>query len=138
MLDPADLQVGQDYETVLVDDLSRTQLVMYAGASGDYNPLHTDEIYATQVGGYRTVFAHGMLTMGMAGRMLADLVGADALLTFGGRFRAQVWPGDTLTAVATVVAVSEQDGSLELDVNVRNAVGEQVFTGYATARCALP
>ena len=51
----------------LVDDLTRTQIVQYAGASGDYNPLHTDEKFATEVAGYPRVFAHGMLTMGMTG-----------------------------------------------------------------------
>ena len=62
------LNIGDSYEEVVVDDLTRTQLVMYAGASGDYNPLHTDEIYTTQIAGYQTVFAHGMLPMGLTGK----------------------------------------------------------------------
>jgi acyl dehydratase len=136
MLNAADLQVGQEFSAVVVEDLTRTQLVMYAGASGDYNPLHTDEVYATQVAGYRTVFAHGMLTMGMAGRMITDLVGVDTLLAYGGRFRSQVWPGDTLTATATVTAVDTDGGIVELDLAVRNGTGETVFSGYARARCA--
>ena len=66
------LTVGDVHTARLVDDLSRTQIVQYAGASGDYNPLHTDEIFTTQVAGYPSVFAHGMLTMGMTGKMLTD------------------------------------------------------------------
>ena len=82
-LSASKLNVGDTYEEVVVDDLTRTQLVMYAGASGDYNPLHTDEIYTTEVAGYPTVFAHGMLTMGLTGKMLTNYVGDGRLTKFG-------------------------------------------------------
>ena len=97
-LKASELNKGDSHEEVVVSDLSRTQIVQYAGASGDYNPLHTDEIFAKEIGGYPTVFAHGMLTMGMTGRMLTNYVGDGTLTKYGVRFKAQVWPGDTLTA----------------------------------------
>lgn len=127
---------GTTFSAVVVEDLKRTQIVQYAGASGDYNPIHTDEIFATQVAGYPSVFAHGMLTMGLTGRMLTDLVGDDRLLTFGGRFKAQVWPGDDLTTTATVERVDDVDGQpvVELAVSTANQVGTEVFGGYARAR----
>src|ERR671917_107569 len=106
-LHASELTVGQTFSAVVAEDLTRTQIVQYAGASGDYNPLHTDEVFATQVAGYPSVFAHGMLTMGCTGRMLTDLVGDGRLLSFGGRFTSQVWPGDDLTTTATVEAVGE-------------------------------
>ena len=84
----------------MVEDLKRTQIVQYAGASGDYNPLHTDEMFTTEVAGYPSVFAHGMLTMGMTGRMVTDWFGVEALKNYGVRFVKQVFPGDTLTATA--------------------------------------
>ncbi|HEV3328369.1 MAG TPA: MaoC/PaaZ C-terminal domain-containing protein [Acidimicrobiales bacterium] len=130
------LAVGDVHEAVVVDNLTRTQIVQYAGASGDYNPLHTDEVFATQVAGYPSVFAHGMLTMGMTGRMLTDYVGDGRLLRFGGRFTAQVWPGDTLTATATVTSLEVREGvaTVDLDVATKNQDGVDVFTGTASAR----
>ena len=119
----------------MVENLTRTQIVQYAGASGDYNPIHTDEVFATQVAGYPSVFAHGMLTMGMTGRMLTDLVGDGRLLRFGGRFTSQVFPGDDLTTTATVEAVHEGDEpSVELKVSTANQDGVEVFSGQAAAR----
>ena len=79
MINVNDIKVGDAFEEVIVDNLTRTQIVQYAGVSGDYNPLHTDEIFTTQVAGYPSVFAHGMLTMGMTGKMLTNLVGDDNL-----------------------------------------------------------
>jgi len=75
-----------------------------------------------------------MLTMGMAGRMLTDYVGDGRLLTFGGRFKAQVWPGDRLTATATVRELRPDEASVHLDVAVTNDDGLEVFAGYASAR----
>jgi acyl dehydratase len=128
-----DREGGADrIEAVLVENLSRTQIVQYAGASGDYNPLHTDEVYATGSAGYRGVFAHGMLTMGMTGRLLTDTVGDGRLLSFGGRFTAQVWPGDTLTAVATR-AEDPATNTVSLRVVTSNQDGVAVFVGDARA-----
>ena len=90
------LKVGDTHSERVVENLSRTQIVQYAGASGDYNPLHTDEVYTTQIAGYPSVFAHGMLTMGLTGKMLTNYVGDGTLTKFGVRFTNQVWPGDTL------------------------------------------
>ena len=131
----SDAKVGETHEQVLVEDLTRTQIVMYAGASGDYNPVHSDATFATEVAGYPGVFAHGMLTMGMTGRAVTDLVGADRLRQYGGRFKSQVWPGDTLTAKVTVEAVREEDGEhlADLTVVTTNQNGEEVFAGTATA-----
>ena len=106
----ATLEVGETRELELVDDLSRTQIVMYAGVSGDYNPLQSDELYAREIAGSPGVFAHGMLTMGMTGRVVTDWFGADCVATFGVRFVRQVWPGDSLVARATIERISTDDG----------------------------
>jgi acyl dehydratase len=132
----SDLKVGDGHEEVVVEDLKRTQIVMYAGASGDYNPIHSDEVFATKVAGYPSIFAHGMLTMGMTGKMLTHYVGHGRLTRFGVRFVSQVWPGDTLTARATVAAVREQDGQhfVDLTLSTVNQDGREVAAGSASAR----
>ncbi|MHB8464683.1 MAG: MaoC/PaaZ C-terminal domain-containing protein [Acidimicrobiales bacterium] len=135
---PVSVTVGESRSMVVVDNLTRTQIVMYAGASGDYNPLHTDEVYATQVAGYPSIFAHGMLSMGATGRLLTDWFGDGRLTRYGVRFVNQVWPGDTLTATATVEAVREEDGVRVADVSVAttNQDGNTVVSGTATVRLA--
>lgn len=99
---PDALIPGSEHAAVVVENLSRAQIVQYAGVSGDCSPQHVDEEYARRVGGYPTVFAHGMLTMAAAGRLVTDLVGDGKTVTFGMRFLGQVWPGDSLTARARV------------------------------------
>ena len=129
------LKVGDTREAVLVENLTRTQIVMYAGASGDFNPIHHDETFATKAAGYPSVFAHGMLTMGMTGRLLTDWLGDGVLREYGVRFVKQVWPGDSLTAKGTVTAVGE-DGSVSIEVVTTNQKGEPVVAG--SARAMLP
>ena len=135
-LKAADVKPGEAYSRVVAENLSRTQIVQYAGASGDYNPLHTDEPFAREAAGYPGVFAHGMLTMGLTGRMLTDWVGDGRLRDYGVRFTAQVWPGDTLTATATIREVTELDGAplAVIDIVTTNQHGAPVVTGTATAR----
>jgi len=126
------VKAGDVVETVLVEDLKRTTIVQYAGASGDYNPLHSDEVFTTKVAGYPSVFAHGMLTMGMTGRLVTDLVGAANVTSFGGRFTSQVFPGDTLTGKLVVDSV---DGDVaQMSVTTSNQDGVVVFAGKATGK----
>ncbi|MDE0226415.1 MAG: MaoC/PaaZ C-terminal domain-containing protein [Gammaproteobacteria bacterium] len=131
-LKAVDLRVGDTHTERLVEDLTRTQIVQYAGASGDFNPVHTDEVFAREVAGYPTIFAHGMLTMGMTGRMLTDYVGDGRLTKFGARFTSQVWPGDTLEATLTVTGVA--DDLVELAVSTVNQDGVEVLKATAQAR----
>jgi acyl dehydratase len=127
-------EVGHNTRVTLVEDLKRTQIVQYAGASGDYNPLHTDERYAVAVGGFPGVFAHGMLTAGMTARAVQQLFSGDFVARFGGRFMAQVWPGDTLVAEIEVTEVDAEESRTrrEVAVTTRNQEGTVVYTATAT------
>ena len=137
-LDTSEIKVGDSYSEMIVEDLTRTQIVQYAGASGDYNPVHSDEKFVTEVAGYPTVFAHGMLTMGMTRRMLTNYVGDGQLTYYGVRFVNQVWPGDTLTARAEIAAIREENGEtlVDLAISTTNQDENFVLTGNATARAA--
>ena len=130
------LKIGDNHSECVVENLSRTQIVQYAGVSGDYNPLHSDEVYTTKIAGYPSVFAHGMLTMGLTSKMLTNYVGDGRLTKFGVRFTNQVWPGDTLQSTATVESLREEGGEhyVDLKLSTVNQDGKEVVSGSATAR----
>ncbi|HEX6031160.1 MAG TPA: MaoC/PaaZ C-terminal domain-containing protein [Tepidiformaceae bacterium] len=125
------LKVGDTHEEVVVENISRTHITKYAGASGDFNPLHHDDTVAQNLAGYPSVFAHGMLSMGLTGTMLTNWLGKGKLKKYGVRFTKQVWPGDTLTAKGEVTAVD--NGVATIRLITRNQNGESVVEGEAVA-----
>jgi acyl dehydratase len=126
----AAIAVGDTAPPLVVENLTRTNFVRYAGASGDFNPMHHDDTIAAQVGN-PSVFGHGMLTAGLMARVVKDWLGPEALRRIQVRFAKQVWPGETLTFTATVTAV--HDDTVDLDLQAANADGELKLTGTATA-----
>jgi acyl dehydratase len=114
--------------------LSRTDLVIYAGASGDYNPMHHDEVKA-QKAKLPSVFGHGMLSMGILGTALTDFVGIDNLRHYSVRFVKQTWPGETLRTKIVVKGTREEGGEtlVDLDCTLENTDGEPKVAGEATA-----
>ncbi|CAG0983319.1 3-hydroxybutyryl-CoA dehydratase [Myxococcaceae bacterium] len=130
-----DLKLEETREAVVVESLTRTQIVQYAAGSGDFNPIHHDETFATKAAGYPSVFAHGMLTMGLTGRLLTDWLGDGVLRSFGVRFVRQVWPGDSLKATGRVTRLEPGagEGLVEIELVTSNQKGEPVVTGSATA-----
>jgi len=106
--------------------LTRTMFVKYAGASGDFNPMHHDDTIATQVGN-PSVFGHGMLSMGLAARVLKDWFGPEALRRLQVRFAKQV-----------VTGKREEGGEqlVDLEFTVLNQDGVTAVTGAATAAVA--
>jgi acyl dehydratase len=118
-------------------ELTRTDLVMYAGASGDFNPMHHDEV-AAQGAGLPSVFGHGMFTMGLLGKALTDYVGVGNLKNYKVRFTKQTWPGEKLTTKIRVAKKYEQGGEhrVDLECEVVNQDGEAKVSGVAVA--ALP
>ena len=123
-----------DQRTEEFPALTRTMFVRYAGASGDFNPMHHDDTIATQVGN-PSVFGHGMLSMGLAARVVKDWFGPEAIRRLQVRFAKQVWPGDVLTCTAVVTGKREEGGEhlVDLELTVANQNGEQAVAGAATA-----
>jgi acyl dehydratase len=114
--------------------LTRTDLVMYAGASGDYNPMHHDEVQA-QAAGQPSVFGHGMFSMGFLGTAITDYVGVGNVRRFQVRFAKQTWPDEELrtTIVVTGKRTEGPDHLVDMDVRLLNADGEEKVVGEATA-----
>ncbi|MCW2546061.1 MAG: putative dehydrogenase [Mycobacterium sp.] len=125
------MRVGETFTSVVAVDINRTHLVMYAAASGDFHPVHHDDLVA-QAMGFPSVFAHGMLTMGLTGRHIEEVVGRGTLMRYSAQLVAQVWPGDTLTSTISVRSV--EDGVAELTLRTANQDGVGVLRGDAAAR----
>jgi acyl dehydratase len=125
-----DVAVG-DTAPPTAHPLTRTDLVMYAGASGDFNPVHHDEV-AARAAGLPSVFGHGMYTAGLLATAVTDYVGVGTLRSYRVRFTRQTWPGEVLT---TQVAVREKRAGNEivLDCAVVNEHGETKIRGEAVA-----
>jgi acyl dehydratase len=118
-------------------ELTRTDLVMYAGASGDFNPMHHDEVKA-KAAGLPSVFGHGMFSAGLLGKAITDYVGIGNLRRYKVRFVKQTWPGEEFVTRVVVRAKRKDDGDnlVDLDCALTNAEGEVKVEGEATA--ALP
>ena len=127
-----ELAVGDVSAPLVVDGLSRTDFVRYAGASCDFNPMHHDDTIATRFGN-PSVFGHGMLTAGITARVVVGWFGPEALRRYDVRFARQVWPGEVLTATAEITALHPDERLVDLALRVVNAEGEEKLTGTATA-----
>jgi acyl dehydratase len=132
-----DAEEGRALPEQAVGPLTRTDFVRYAGASGDFNPIHHDEEFA-RAAGNPSVFGHGMLTAGLLAKCLTDVVGAAGLRRYRVRFQNRVWPGDTITCGGKVTRRYEADGERRIDGEVvaRTQRGDVAVQGTFTA--ALP
>ena len=123
-----------DEAPALSHKLTRTDLVQYAGASGDFNPMHTDEV-AAKAAGLPSVFGHGMFSMGLLGTALTDYVGVGNLSTYKVRFTKQTWPDEVLTT-KIVVSGKRVEGEarfVDLECSLANQDGEVKVAGEAVA-----
>ena len=125
-----DVQVG-DTAPAIDHELTRTDLVMYAGASGDFNPMHHDEI-AAQAAGLPSVFGHGMFSAGLLATAITDYVGVGNLSSYRMRFTKQTWPGEVLST--SVAVIEKRPGNeIVLECALVNQDGEAKLQAEAVA-----
>lgn len=133
----ADIAVGDAIPDLARPPLDRTQLALFAGASGDHNPIHLDDAQA-RAGGLPGVIAHGMLSMAFLGQAVTRWVPQSCLRALSTRFVAMAFPGDAITCRGVVTRKFEAGGEklVELELSAFNQDGRQTLAG--TARVALP
>jgi acyl dehydratase len=136
-----DVQVGDELPPLAKGPIQQIQLTRYAGASGDFNPIHQDAAFA-RAAGMGDVFAHGMLTMGFAAQAVTDWAGVGTVRKIGVRFTALVRLGDVVTCRGAVrakrspAAGRRGESQVDLDIWAENPKGEKVVTGTATVALA--
>lgn len=130
----SDLKVGMEIPAFSQGPVTRTEIVKYAAASWDFNPIHHDEVFAKQArsGG---IIAHGMMIFGYLGRIATDFLGTPELNTLSGRFMNVTRPGDVLRLGGRVEELSADGagGTVILSLSASNQKGEAVATGRARA-----
>lgn len=119
------LAVGDQPIHLTTEPVSRTTLALYAGASGDHNPMHIDIDYAKKAG-QSDVFAHGMLAMAYLGRALTDWVPQTAIRSFTTRFTAITRVGEQIVCTGKVAEKMEKEGEkqVRLEITAANQDGE--------------
>ena len=126
------VRVGEELPALTKTPVDRVQLARYAGASGDFNPVHVDETYAKGLG-MPSVYAPGMLIMGFLGQLVSDWARGAQLRRYSVKFSKIVWPGDTVVCKGRVTERWGDEGRYfaELDVWAENQKGELVLRGGA-------
>jgi acyl dehydratase len=127
------IRVGDELPALAKAPIDRVQLSRYAGASGDFNPVHVDEVYAKSVG-MPSVYAPGMLVMGMLGQLISDWARGGQLRRYHVRFIKMVWPGDTVVCKGRVSDRYGEGGRyfVEVELWAENQRGELVMKGHSS------
>lgn len=126
------ISVGDTLPPLVLAPINRTTLALFAGASGDHNPIHIDLDFA-QKAGMPDVFAHGMLSMAWLGRLLTQWVPQRQIVAFNARFAGITHLADAPHCTGKVVEKFERDGQqlLKLELQVSNQTGDVKIIGDA-------
>jgi hypothetical protein len=143
-----DIEVGNKMPDYTSAPITRTHLVRYAGASGDFNPLHYDQTFIKMIG-MENVIAHGMLIMGISGEAITSWIENKYLRKFNARFLSMTEPADlddmentkdraTITVSGKIVKKYVENGEKRIlcDIIAQDALGSRKLSGFFIA--ALP
>ena len=133
----ADVKVGDEIPKIVLPPISRHQLALYCGGSGDHNPIHVDIDFAKKFG-FKDVFAHGMLSMAFLGRIVTSYAPQKDVRKIGTRFTSITWVGDVITVSGKVTGKREANGEklVDLEVKCTNQNGQDTLQGHATVAAA--
>lgn len=133
-IDWTQAEIGQEFEPLVKPAIDKVQLVKYAGASGDFNLIHTDVETAKKVGLPGTI-AHGMLSMGFLGQLCSQLAGTNGFVNrLKVRFAGMVFLEDVLTCRAKVTNKNEEERTVDLEIHVEREPGKILTSGEATLK----
>ena len=132
-----DVKVGDAIKPIVLPPISRHQLALYCGGSGDHNPIHVDLDFAKKFG-FKDVFAHGMLSMAFLGRVVTGFAPQSQVRKLGTRFTSITWVGDVITVSGKVTGKREANGEklVDLEVKCTNQNGQDTLQGDATVALA--
>ena len=132
-----DVKVGDTIKPIVLPPISRHQLALYYGGSGDHNPIHVDLDFAKKFG-FKDVFAHGMLSMAFLGRIVTSYAPQKNVRKLGTRFTSITWVGDVITVSGKVTGKREANGEklVDLEVKCTNQNGQDTLQGHATVALA--
>lgn len=125
------MKVGYQFKPIHKEEITHTQLVKYAGASGDFNPIHTVVPYAEKAG-LGGVIAHGMMIMGFIGQAIGEWFSVDDLAKFSVRFKAMTRPGEKITVKGSVI--DEKEDRWVCEAEAVNEAGEVKVKGFFEIR----
>jgi len=128
-----DLNEGDLSPELIIDEVTRTMIVKYAGASGDFNPIHHDEVFAKEAN-LPTIFAMGMMNAGFVAHLVQDWLGVENITKYSVKFRERVWPGDQLKCVGKVLSKDEASKTVQVALTMVNQHNRPTIEAAATAK----
>ncbi len=127
-----EINIGDEMPRLVKEPVNELQFVKYAGASGDFNPVHTVDAIG-KMAGFGGVIAHGMLIMGFVAQAVAGWVSPRCLKKLKVRFKGVTRPGDVITVTGKVIDKKDADHFIVCEVQAADQKGDVKISGQFEA-----